>query len=72
MLVGLTASSLAVSLNIGELISLQIASLGFSWSLNVQCYYSVTNAFQLVFPDKVCIVRCVVEAHKSGMPCLLC
>ena len=58
MLVGLTAGCQA--------------SLGFLQRLmKVQCYYSVTNAFQSVFQVKY-IVRRVMEARKSGMPCFLC
>ena len=39
-----------------------------SWHLTkVQCYYSVTKAFQLVFWVKY-IVGHVMEACKSGMP----
>ena len=36
--------------------------------MKVQCYYSVTNAFQSVFWVKY-IVRRVIEVHKSWMPC---
>ena len=37
--------------------SLQIASLGFLWCLTkVQCYYSVTYAFQSVFWSKVAVL----------------
>ena len=66
ILVGLTADRLAdspagrlaVRRNTGRfgvfLNSLQITSLGFSRHLKkVQCYYSVTNAFQSVFSGKV-------------------
>ena len=49
--------------------SLRIASVRFSWHLTkVQCYYSVTNAFQSVFWVKY-IARHVIEARKSGTPC---
>ena len=64
MLVGLTAGSPAVRRNTGRFESfqnsLQIASLGFSWRLiKVQCYYSVTNAFQSVFSGKIhCEASC--------------
>ena len=37
----------------------------------VQCYCSVTNAFQSFFWVKH-IVRHVMEARKSGMPCFSC
>ena len=37
----------------------------------IQCYYSVTNAFQSVFRVKH-IVRRVIEARKIGTSCFLC
>ena len=36
--------------------------------MKVQCYYSVTNVFQLV----KYIVRHVIEVRKSGTPCFSC
>ena len=39
--------------------------------MKVQCYCSVTNAFQLFFRVKY-IVRRVVEVRKSGIPCFSC
>ena len=44
--------------------SLQIVSLGFSWSLiKIQHYYSFTNAFQSGFWVKL-TVKYVFEVHK--------
>ena len=48
---------LAVRQNTGRFENfLQIASLGFSQK--VQCYYSVTDEFQLVFSGIVCCEAC--------------
>ena len=74
--VGLTVGRQAVRRNTGRLKKnlnyLQIASVGFLWSLTkVHCYHRVTNGFQLVFYVK-CIVRHVIKVCKSGTTCFSC
>ena len=73
LLVGLTAGRQAVRRNKGRFEKfwnpLLIALLGILRRFTkVQCYCSVTKAFQLFFQVKH-IVRHVVEAQKSGTPC---
>ena len=52
--------------------SLQIGPLGFSRGQKVQCYYSVTNAFQLVFWVKYIIhVRRYVKVGYYVFSCHL-
>ena len=73
VLVGLTVGRQAVRRNKGRFEKfwnpLLIALLGILRRFTkVQCYCSVTKAFQSFFRVKH-IVRRVVEARKSGMPC---
>ena len=69
MLVGVTAGQQAVSRNKGRYENfwnpLLIALLKFSQLFTkVQCYFSVTNAFQLVFLGKVYCEACCGGAKK--------
>ena len=69
MLVGVTAGRQAVRRNKGRYENfwnpLLIALLEFSQHFTkVQCYYSVTNAIQLVFLGKVYCEACCGDAKK--------
>ena len=73
VLLSLTAGRQAVRQNSGRFcnfqISLLIVLLGFPQSLtNVQFCYSVTKGFLSFFHEKY-IVRQVMEARESWMPC---
>ena len=71
VLVGLTAGRQLVDLKIFKFSTGHIVRIFTNEGIVLlQCYYSVTNAFQLFFWVKY-VVGCVMEARESRTPCFL-